>query len=306
MVEITAGLVKELREKSGAGMMDCKMALTENDGNIDLSIDWLRAKGITKAAKKSDRIASEGLIGSLIKNGSAAMIELNSETDFVARNDEFQDLLRGILEVSIDNDEVESVQYQDTGRTVAEEINEKIATIGENIMLRRVTKYENIEDEHIFSYTHNAVAESLGKIGVLVAIKSKSSIDNLADFGKNICMHIAATNPLALASNEISPELIEREKQIALEQARESGKPENIIEKMVEGRIKKFTEENALLSQVFVIDGETKIEKLLENKSSDLNEDVIITRFTRMQLGDGIEKKEDDFAGEVAAAINKN
>ena len=148
MVEITAGLVKELREKSGAGMMDCKMALTENDGNIDLSIDWLRAKGITKAAKKSDRIASEGLIGSLIKNGSAAMIELNSETDFVARNNEFQDLLRGILEVSIDNDEVESVQYQDTGRTVAEEINEKIATIGENIMLRRVTKYENIEDEH--------------------------------------------------------------------------------------------------------------------------------------------------------------
>ena len=173
-------------------------------------------------------------------------------------------------------------------------------------MLRRVTKYENIEDEHIFSYTHNAVAESLGKIGVLVAIKSKSSIDNLADFGKNICMHIAATNPLALASNEISPELIEREKQIALEQARESGKPENIIEKMVEGRIKKFTEENALLSQVFVIDGETKIEKLLENKSSELNEDIIITRFTRMQLGDGIEKKEDDFAGEVAAAINKN
>ena len=189
MVEITAGLVKELREKSGAGMMDCKMALTENDGNIDLSIDWLSgAKGITKAAKKSDRIASEGLIGSLIKNGSAAMIELNSETDFVARNDEFQGLLRGILEVSIDNDEVESVQYQDTGRTVAEEINEKIATIGENIMLRRVTKYENIEDEHIFSYTHNAVAESLGKIGVLVAIKSKSSIDNLADFGKiSVC-----------------------------------------------------------------------------------------------------------------------
>ena len=205
------------------------MALTENDGNIDLSIDWLRAKGITKAAKKSDRIASEGLIGSLIKNGSAAMIELNSETDFVARNEEFQDLLRDILEVSIDN-----------------------------------------------------------------------------DFGKGLCMHIAATNPLALTSNEISPELIEREKQIALEQARESGKPENIIEKMVEGRIKKFMEENALLSQVFVIDGETKIEKLLETKSSELNEDIVITRFTRMQLGDGIEKKEDDFAGEVAAAISKN
>ena len=163
MVEITAGLVKELREKSGAGMMDCKMALTENDGNIDLSIDWLRAKGITKAAKKSDRIASEGLIGSLIKNGSAAMIELNSETDFVARNDEFQDLLRGILEVSIDNDEVESVQYQDTGRTVAEEINEKIATIGENIMLRRVTKYENIyfKLKYILSFSFSLLVFSL-------------------------------------------------------------------------------------------------------------------------------------------------
>ena len=171
-------------------------------------------------------------------------------------------------------------------------------------MLRRVTKYENIEDEHIFSYTHNAVAESLGKIGVLVAIKSKSSIDNLADFEKISACTLQRTNPLALASNEISPELIEREKQIALEQARESGKPENIIEKMVEGRIKNKEENKLILSQVFVIDGETKtVKKLLENKSIDLNEDIIITRFTRMQLGDGIEKKEDDFVGEVV--LNK-
>ena len=306
MVEITAALVKELREKSGAGMMDCKMALSENDGSIEQSIDWLRAKGITKAAKKSDRIASEGLIGSLINNGSAAMIELNSETDFVARNEEFQNLLKGILEISLHNHDIENAQYQNTGRTVAEEINEKIATIGENIMLRRVIKYENIVGQHIFSYTHNAVADSLGKIGVLVSIKSNKDVVELAEFGKSLCMHIAATNPLALSSDAINPELIEREKQIAIEQARESGKPENIIEKMVEGRIKKFTEENALLSQVFVIDGETRISKLLEDKSRELDGDIVITRFTRMQLGDGIEKKEDDFAGEVAAAVSKN
>ena len=306
MVEITAALVKELREKSGAGMMDCKMALSENDGSIEHSIDWLRAKGITKAAKKSDRIASEGLIGSLINNGSAAMVELNSETDFVARNEEFQNLLKGILEISLHNHDIENSQYQNTGRTVAEEINEKIATIGENIMLRRVIKYENIVGQHIFSYTHNAVADSLGKIGVLVSIKSNKDVVELAEFGKSLCMHIAATNPLALSSDAISPELIEREKQIAIEQARESGKPENIIEKMVDGRIKKFTEENALLSQVFVIDGETRISKLLEDKSRELDGDIVITRFTRMQLGDGIEKKDDDFAGEVAAAVSKN
>ncbi len=306
MVEITAALVKELREKSGAGMMDCKMALSENDGSIDQSIDWLRAKGITKAAKKSDRIASEGLIGTLIEQGSATMVELNAETDFVARNEEFQSLLRDILQISLHNDNVESAQFKDTGRTVSEEINEKIATIGENIMLRRAVKYENIKDEHIFSYTHNSVADSLGKIGVLVAIKSKGNADHLTELGKGLCMHIAATNPLALSSSEISAELIEREKQIAIEQARDSGKPENIIEKMVEGRIKKFTEENALLSQIFVIDGETKISKLLETKSNELKDDILVTRFVRMQLGDGIEKKADDFASEVAAAVGKN
>lgn len=303
MVEVTASLVKELREKSGAGMMDCKTALTENNGDIELSIDWLRAKGITKAAKKSDRIASEGLIGNLVSGNKATIIELNSETDFVARNEEFQNLLDGLLDVAIDNDEIINVPYKETGRTVAEEINEKIATIGENIQLRRIG-HLTIDQGHIFSYTHNAVRDSLGKIGVLVAIKTNLGKEQISDIGKGLCMHIAASNPIALSSDLIPADIIEKEKQIAIEQAKESGKPEAIIEKMVDGRIKKFTEENALMSQVYVLDGENKVSSLLENKAKEMKADLTISNFIRMQLGDGIEK-EDDFASEVAAAVNK-
>jgi len=305
MVEVTASLVKELREKSGAGMMDCKTALTENNGDIELSIDWLRAKGITKAAKKSDRIASEGLIGNLVSGNKATIIELNSETDFVARNEEFLNLLDGLLDIAIDNDEIINVPYKDTGRTVAEEINEKIATIGENIQLRRIG-HLTIDEGHIFSYTHNAVRDSLGKIGVLVAIKTNLGKEQISDIGKGLCMHIAASNPIALSSDLIPADIIEKEKQIAIEQAKESGKPEAIIEKMVDGRIKKFTEENALMSQVYVLDGENKVSSLLENKAKEMKADLTISNFIRMQLGDGIEKKEDDFASEVAAAVNKS
>ena len=305
MVEVTASLVKELREKSGAGMMDCKAALTENNGDIELSIDWLRAKGITKAAKKSDRIASEGLIGNLVSGNKATIIELNSETDFVARNEDFQNLLDGLLHIAIDNNEILNVPYKDTGRTVEEEINEKIATIGENIQLRRIG-YLTIDEGHIFSYTHNSVRDSLGKIGVLVAIKTNLGKEQISDIGKGLCMHIAASNPIALSSDLIPPDIIEKEKQIAIEQAKESGKPEAIIEKMVDGRIKKFTEENALMSQVYVLDGENKISSLLENKAKEMEADLTISNFIRMQLGDGIEKKEDDFASEVAAAVNKS
>ena len=305
MVEVTASLVKELREKSGAGMMDCKTALTENNGDIELSIDWLRAKGITKAAKKSDRIASEGLIGNLVAGNKAAIIELNSETDFVARNEEFQNLLEGLLSIAIDNDEIADLPYKDTGRSVTEEINEKIATIGENIQLRRIG-HLNIDQGHIFSYTHNSVRDSLGKIGVLVSIKTNLDEAQISDIGKGLCMHIAASNPIALSSDLIPSDLIEKEKQIAIEQAKESGKPEAIIEKMVEGRIKKYTEENSLMSQVYVLDGENKVSSFIENKAKELGADIAINDFIRMQLGDGIEKKEDDFASEVAAAVNKS
>lgn len=305
MVEVTASLVKELREKSGAGMMDCKTALTENNGDIELSIDWLRAKGITKAAKKSDRIASEGLIGNLVSGKKAAIIELNSETDFVARNEEFQNLLEGLLSIAIDNDEITDLPYKDTGRSVAEEINEKIATIGENIQLRRI-HHLTVDQGYIFSYTHNSVRDSLGKIGVLVSIKTNLDEAQISDLGKGLCMHIAASNPIALSSDLIPADLIEKEKQIAIEQAKESGKPEAIIEKMVEGRIKKYTEENALMSQVYVLDGENKVSSFIENKARELGADIAIDSFIRMQLGDGIEKKEDDFASEVAAAVNKS
>jgi elongation factor Ts len=305
MVEVTASLVKELREKSGAGMMDCKTALTENNGDIELSIDWLRAKGITKAAKKSDRIASEGLIGNLVAGNKAAIIELNSETDFVARNEEFQNLLEGLLSIAIDNDEIAELPYKDTGRSVTEEINEKIATIGENIQLRRIG-HLNIDQGHIFSYTHNSVRDSLGKIGVLVSIKTNLDEAQISDIGKGLCMHIAASNPIALSSDLIPSDLIEKEKQIVIEQAKESGKPEAIIEKMVEGRIKKYTEENSLMSQVYVLDGENKVSSFIENKAKELAADITINDFIRMQLGDGIEKKEDDFASEVAAAVNKS
>lgn len=305
MVEITASLVKELREKSGAGMMDCKTALTENNGDIESSIDWLRAKGITKAAKKSDRIASEGLIGNLVVGNKAAIIELNSETDFVARNEEFQNLLEGLLSIAIDNDEIADLPYKDTGRSVTEEINEKIATIGENIQLRRIG-HLNIDQGHIFSYTHNSVRDSLGKIGVLVSIKTNLDEGQISDIGKGLCMHIAASNPIAISSDLIPSDLIEKEKQIAIEQAKESGKPEAIIEKMVEGRIKKYTEENSLISQVYVLDGENKVSSFIEKKAKELGADIAINDFIRMQLGDGIEKKVDDFASEVAAAVNKS
>ena len=287
MVEITAGLVKELREKSGAGMMDCKNALTENSGDIDQSIDWLRAKGITKAAKKSGRIASEGLVGSLVDDKRATIIELNSETDFVARNEDFQNLLTGLLGISINSEVILNLPYHDTGRTVEEEINEKISTIGENIRLRRIQNV-SVNEGVIFSYTHNSVANSLGKIGVLLAIETSLTEDQISEFGKSLCMHIAASNPIALTSDQISQEVIEKEKQIAIEQAKEANKPDNIIEKMVEGRIRKFTEENALLSQIFVIDNETKISQLLDIKSKEMNSSIKVTDFVRMELGEVI------------------
>ena len=297
--------IKLLREKTGAGMMDCKAALTEMSGDLEKAEEWLRKKGINTAQKKSGRAATEGLVSVAINETGGVIVEINSETDFVARNEEFQNLLEGLLSIAIDNDEIAELPYKDTGRSVTEEINEKIATIGENIQLRRIGHLK-IDQGHIFSYTHNSVRDSLGKIGVLISIKTNLDEAQISDIGKGLCMHIAASNPIALSSDLIPSDLVEKEKQIAIEQAKESGKPEAIIEKMVEGRIKKYSEENSLMSQVYVLDGENKVSSFIENKAKELGADIAINDFIRMQLGDGIEKKEDDFASEVAAAVNKS
>ncbi len=305
MAGITAAMVKELREKTGAGMMDCKTALTENDGNVEAATDWLRTKGLAKAAKKSGRIAAEGLVGVSGDSSRGAVVEINSETDFVARNDQFQAMVRNIsalaLDAAGDMDALLGAEYPESGKNVADYVTAAIGTIGENMSVRRTTQL-SVENGVVASYVHNAVSDGLGKIGVLVALESTGDTDKLNAFGKQLAMHIAATNPLSLSTDDLDADVVERERSVLIEQARESGKPENIIEKMVEGRIRKFYEEVVLLSQVFVIDGETRIEKAIENLGKDAGAPVKLTGFVRFELGEGIEKKNEDFAAEVAAA----
>ena len=301
MAEITAALVKELRQTSGAGMMDCKKALSENDGDINAAQDWLRTKGLASAAKKSGRIASEGLVGIATDGNKGAVVEVNSETDFVSRNETFQQFVKTLAELALkgagDIDSLNATDYPDTGRTVAEELTHLISTIGENMNIRRVG-IETIDGGVISSYVHGAIAPGLGKIGVLVATSAADT--SAADvIGKQVAMHIAATNPQSLSQEDLDPAIVEREKTVLTEQARESGKPENIIEKMIEGRIRKFYEEVCLLEQTFVIDGESKVGKAVEAAGDGL----AIKSFTRFGLGEGIEKKEEDFAAEVAAAV---
>ncbi|MCK5545786.1 MAG: elongation factor Ts [Rhodospirillaceae bacterium] len=302
MAEITAALVKELRETSGAGMMDCKKALSENDGDINAAQDWLRTKGLASAAKKSGRIASEGLVGIATDGNKGAVVEVNSETDFVSRNETFQQFVKTLAELALkggsDVDSLNAMDYPGTGRTVAEELTQMISTIGENMNIRRVG-LEAIDGGVISSYVHGAIAPGLGKIGVLVATSGADT--SAADtIGKQVAMHVAATNPQSLSQNDLDPSIVEREKTVLTEQARESGKPENIIEKMIEGRIRKFYEEVCLLEQTFVIDGESKVGKAVEAAGDGL----AIKSFTRFGLGEGIEKKEEDFAAEVAAAVS--
>lgn len=305
MAEITAALVKELREKSGAGMMDCKKALTENNGDIEAAIDWLRAKGIAKADKKSGRTAAEGLIGINGAGTSAVVVEVNSETDFVARNDAFQDLVRGVASVAIVTDgSVEAIgaaTYPATGKTVTDTIKDAIAHIGENMTLRRAVKL-SVEDGVVATYIHNAVADGLGKLGVLVALKSTGNKDVLAAIGRQVAMHIAATNPLAIRSEEVDAAVAERERNVFIEQSRASGKPDAIIEKMVEGRMRKFFEEVALLSQAFVINPELTVGEAIKAAEKDAGAPIEVTGMARLLLGEGIEKEESDFAAEVAAA----
>ncbi|MDH5772680.1 MAG: translation elongation factor Ts [Rhodospirillaceae bacterium] len=301
MAEITAALVKELRETSGAGMMDCKKALAETDGNIEAAQDWLRTKGLAAAAKKSGRIASEGLVGVATDGNTGAIVEINSETDFVSRNETFQNFVKTVTEIALKTggniDDLNSAQYPGTGRTVAEEITHLISTIGENMNIRRVA-VQTVDGGVISTYVHGAIQPGLGKIGVLVATTG-ADLGAADAIGKQVAMHIAATNPQSLSQDDLDPAIVEREKAVLTEQARESGKPDDIIEKMIEGRIRKFYEEVCLLDQTFVIDGESKVKKAVEAAGKDL----AIKAFIRFGLGEGIEKKEEDFAAEVAAAV---
>jgi elongation factor Ts len=304
MAEITAALVKELREKSGAGMMDCKKALIENNGDVEAAIDWLRAKGIAKADKKSGRTAAEGLIGINGAGTAAVVVEVNSETDFVARNDAFQDLVRGVASVAIGTDgtvdAIGAAMYPASGKTVTDTIKDAIAHIGENMTLRRAVKL-SVEDGVVATYVHNAASEGLGKLGVLVALKSTGNKDVLSAIGRQVAMHIAATNPLAIRSEEVDAAVAERERNVFIEQSRASGKPDAIIEKMVEGRMRKFFEEVALLSQAFVINPDLTVGDAIKAAEKDAGAPIEVTGMARLLLGEGVEKEESDFAAEVAA-----
>lgn len=308
MAEVTAATVKELRERTGAGMMDCKKALAENGGDMEASVDWLRAKGLAAAAKKAGRTAAEGLVGVAVEGTRGAAVEVNSETDFVARNDQFQDFVRNVarlaLETGGDLEALTAAQYPGGG-TVEEALTNNIATIGENQSLRRAAVLE-VGQGAVVSYVHNAAAPGLGKIGVLVALESGADGETLQALGKQLAMHVAAANPLALNGDELDPELVERERAIAIEKAKESGKPQNIVEKMVEGGIAKFRKESALLSQLFVMDNKTSVSDVVASAGKDAGADIKVAGFVRFQLGEGIEKKQEDFAAEVAAAAGTN
>jgi elongation factor Ts len=299
MAEITAALVKDLRETTGAGMMDCKKALTETDGDVQAAIDWLRKKGLSAAAKKSGRVAAEGLVAVALAPGKAAMVEINAETDFVARNEAFQTFVETVAKVALsvgeDVEAIKAAAYPGTGRTVAEETVHQVATIGENISVRRAAVID-VPGGIAAAYIHGAVKPGLGKIGVVVGLSGKAD-EATEKLGRQIGMHVAATpSTAALAVADVDPAALEREKAVLSDQARASGKPEAIIEKMVEGRVKKFYEDVVLLEQVWVHDGESKVKDVVKKAGTE------ITRFVRFHLGEGIEKETSDFAAEVAAA----
>jgi len=304
MAEITAASVKELRERTGAGMMDCKKALAETNGEMEAAIDWLRAKGLAAAAKKAGRTAAEGLVGVAVEGTRGAAVEVNSETDFVAKNEVFQEFVRNVARIALDKgsdiDLLSAAPYP-AGGTVAEALTENIAKIGENQSLRRASILE-VGEGVVVPYVHNQVVPGLGKIGVLVALESAAPAETLQALGKQIAMHVAAANPLALDAESLSPALVERERGIALEKAKESGKPQNIVEKMVEGSLAKFRKDNALLSQLFVIDNKTPVAEVVAAAAKEAGTGIVLKDFVRFQLGEGIEKKESDFAAEVAAA----
>lgn len=306
---VTAQQVKELREMTGVGMMDCKKALEETGGDMEAAVDWLRTRGLAKAAKKAGRVAAEGLVGVSIEGTKGAIVEVNSETDFVARNEQFQGIVANVAKLAHDADgdvgKLSEMPYPGSGRSVSAELTDAIAKIGENMNLRRTGVLE-VKDGVIGSYVHNTVKPGLGKLGVIVALESTGNKDVLAGLGKQIAMHIANTKPLSVSPDDIDQDVVARERAIFAEQAKESGKPAEIVEKMVEGRVRKFYEEVTLLSQVFVIDGETKVGDVVKNTEKDAGAPIKVTGFVVYALGEGIEKEETDFAAEVAATAGVN
>jgi elongation factor Ts len=306
MAEITAALVKELRERSGVGMMDCKKALSETNGDIEAAIDWLRAKGLSKAAKKADRVAAEGVVAVAVREDGAgatgSAVEVNAETDFVARNELFQTAAREIAVASLDVDGVEAINTAKlaSGETVQERLTHLIATIGENMVVRRSARFV-VAEGVVASYVHNAAGPDLGRIGVLVAIEGAGDKAALKELGRKICLHVAATAPQALSPEDLDPAVIERERAILTEKAREEGRPDNMIEKIVGGQIAKFQQEVVLLKQKFVMNPDQTVEQLVAEVAKELGSPVAVKGFVRLALGEGVEKKTDDFAAEVAA-----
>jgi len=306
MTQITAGQVKQLRDKTGAGMMDCKKALTETSGDFEGAVDWLRKKGLAAAAKKAGRTAAEGLIGLALDGPRGAVVEVNSETDFVARNEQFQDFVRTAAERALNaGGDVEALSQAATqgGATVGEDLARLVGTIGENLILRR-TAALSVDQGVVAGYVHNQAGPGLGKIGVLVALQSAGDAAALADLGKKLAMHVAAAAPAAVDKDGVDPSLLDREREILADQARASGKPEEIIAKMVEGRLRKYYDDVCLLEQTYVIDGETKVAKILEQAAKDLDGEVKVMGMVRFLLGEGVERSESDFAAEVAAQLS--
>ena len=304
MAEITAQLVKELREKTGAGMMDCKKALAETKGDIEEASDWLRKKGLSAAAKKSGRIAAEGLVGVAAKGTKGAVVEVNAETDFVARNDKFQDFVKAATEIALDaGGDIEKLKTAKMGaKTVGDTLTDLVATIGENMNLRRSTVL-SVGQGVVASYMHNALTPGLGRIGVLVALESAGKAGKLQELAHKLSLHVAAANPISVSTAEVPAATVERERNILTEQAQASGRPPEVIAKMVEGRLRKFYEESVLLEQVFVVDGETKVAKVVEQAAKEAGSPIKVAGFVRYALGEGIEKKQEDFAAEVAAQV---
>ncbi len=302
MAQITAALVKELREITSAGMMDCKKALNETNGDLEAATDWLRTKGIAKADKKAGRVAAEGLVAVASEGTTSAVVEVNSETDFVARNDSFQAAVGEVAAIAlkVETDAELAGAKTASGDDVTEFFKKLVGKIGENMSFRRMAKL-SVNDGVVAGYVHNSVAPNMGKIGVLVALESSGEKDKLNDLGKKIAMHIAATSPLALGVNDLDPAVVQKERDMLKAEALESGKPEAIVDKMVDGRMTKFFKESVLLTQIFVMDGERSIEQVIADEAKALGADIKMTGYVRMALGEGIEKKEEDFAAEVAS-----
>ena len=304
---ITAALVKELRDKTGAGMMDCKNALVETNGNIEESVDWLRKKGISGAEKKSTRTAADGVVTVSVSENAAALVEINSETDFVSRNPDFQKFAKNVSSIALNSgsnlDELKNAKYLDSGKTVKDALTDLIGLIGENIVIRRTVLF-NSSTNILSSYIHGQIDEGLGKIGVILSIESNGDVEKIKELGKKLAMHIAASKPVAISSKDVDPSIIDRERKILIEQAKDSGKPDNIIEKMVEGRISKFFSEITLLDQTWVMDGESKVSKVIENIEKEISCNIVIKDFKYFILGEGIEVETKDFATEVAETIN--